>query len=53
MSDFAQKFVFVSIVVGVLVSVFGVVIGSVSLGFFLASMLCFCVAFWVLWDHAR
>ena len=53
MSDFAQKLVFASIVVGVLSLVAGMALGAVSLGFAIASLFAFGLAFWVLWDHAR
>ena len=53
MSDFAQGFVLLSIAIGALVALVGVLLGAVSFGFFVSSMICFCFAFWVLWDHAR
>jgi hypothetical protein len=53
MSDFAQKFVLAWIVVGLLTLVAGVVLGAVSLGFAFASLGCFGLALWVLWDHAH
>lgn len=52
MSDFAQGSVLLSIALGVIVAVVGVLLGAVSFGFFASAMVCFCFAFWVLWDHA-
>jgi hypothetical protein len=53
MSDFAQKFVFASVVLGALTLVAGIALGTVSLGFAVAALLCFGLAMAVLWDHAR
>lgn len=53
MSDFAQKFVLVWIVVGLLTVVVGLAVGAMSFGFAFAALFAFGVAFWVLWDHAR
>lgn len=53
MSEFAAKFVFASIAVGVLALVAGVATGHVAVGFALVTLPPFVLAYAVLWDHAR